>query len=99
MVWAVWGPQVLNYSLFGISVCCDGWCELLGIGRKPRMTRLLRAVRNGQPAAPIDARKLKRPRETLDWQTSEVCSFFDALHPLSRLAADLGWWMEGRMGG
>ena len=62
----------IKYSVLGEHVCRDAFCKLYGIGRHPRLNRILRAVREKMISAPIDGRSLKMAQQVGGTQTSEA---------------------------
>ena len=73
-------PDRLQYKLFGRPVCLNAYCLALGVGRNPRMSRLLAAVMCGQRSPPMDPRYIKaqHAKPALLW--GEVHTYLRSLY-------------------
>lgn len=73
-------PGKLKYKLFGHTICCSGFCTALGVGKNPRLLRLLAAVMTGHRAPPLDPRYLETPHAKPALLWGEVNSYLQTLY-------------------
>jgi hypothetical protein len=70
----------LQYRLFGLGVCQTAFCIALGVGRKPRLARLVTEVLTGRRSPTLDPRYIQAPhvKPALLW--GEVNSYLQTLY-------------------
>jgi len=76
------GPSTgrLVYKLLGVDLCQHAFCIALGIGKNPRLVRLLTAVLTGQRSPPLDQRFLEAPHAKPALLWGEVNSYLQTLY-------------------
>jgi len=70
----------IQYNLFGVELCRGAFCVALGVGSRPRLTRLWEAVVLGRRSPPLDPRYIQAPHAKPALLWGEVHSYLQTLY-------------------